>query len=180
MTLTVTAPPPAEPVSLAEAKAHLRVTFDAEDDLIATLLAAAREWVEAAAGACLLPTDLSQTGAPDATLALALLRGPLIGVDAVGLDDGAGGWTPLAAAAFRVEADAAPARVRLVAPVPPPLATSPRLRIDYRAGYAAPPAGLRQAVLAILADGYERRGDGAPPSSAVAEAWLAPFRAGRL
>lgn len=42
-----------DPVSLAEAKAFLRVTQDAEDGVIAILLAAAAERVEAEAGAVL-------------------------------------------------------------------------------------------------------------------------------
>lgn len=44
--LTLVTPPAAEPISLAEAKAHLRVTFVEDDVLIAALAAAAREACE--------------------------------------------------------------------------------------------------------------------------------------
>lgn len=48
--LRLVTPPTAEPVSLEEAKAHLRVEHDADDVLISAQIAAAREWAEGFTG----------------------------------------------------------------------------------------------------------------------------------
>lgn len=73
-----------DPVSLAEAKAFLRVTQDAEDGVIAILLAAATERVEADAGAVL------DADSP-ASLRVAVLR--LLAEAFERREGGAGPWT---------------------------------------------------------------------------------------
>ena len=57
MTLTRIAAPVAEPVTLSEAKAHLRVSDTAEDTLITGLIKAAREEVEETTGLALITQD---------------------------------------------------------------------------------------------------------------------------
>lgn len=177
MTLTVTAPPAAEPVALAQAKAHLRVTHAVEDDLIAALLVAARARVEAELGLQIVQAGLSETFDPPADGVLRLSRGPLVAVGAVAVGDGAGGWTPLTPLAYAVDALARPP---VVVPAVP---AAYGARVDYRAGFGPAavdaPAGLVQAILAITADAYEHRGD-APAGLAAAAAWLAPYRRARL
>ena len=171
--LTVTTPPAAEPVSVAELKARLRVTHDAEDDLIAALIPAARQRVEAELGLALAPTGFSEVFDP-CVARVALSRAPRTAVSAVSVDDGAGGWTVLAPSAWRLSADDRPTRVQASA-----FAAGRSVRVDYTAGFAACPAPLKEAVLALGVEAYERRGDPAPTLEA-ATAWLAPFRRGRL
>lgn len=46
LSFAITVPPAVEPVSLAQAKQHLRVDFPDDDLLIAALITAARQWAE--------------------------------------------------------------------------------------------------------------------------------------
>lgn len=199
MTLSITTPPAVEPVTLDEAKAQLRVTYDQEDALIAGLITAARQRIEAELGVALIATafrethdawPLEVTTAVPVTDPLAalfsgpvrLLRSPLISVQAVAVADGSGSFQTVNPASYAAEVASRPGRI---APYdvawPVPGVPTGGVRIDYTAGYGAAesdvPAPLRQAILQLVADGFEHRSD-APLSSI--EPWLAPFRRVRL
>ena len=59
MNLVITTPPAAEPLTLEEAKAHLRITHDADDDAINALISAAREMCESYTGLALITRGYS-------------------------------------------------------------------------------------------------------------------------
>lgn len=84
--LTLTTPPAVEPVSIDEAKRHLRIDDDVydDDDLVSALIAAARSYVEEVCGRSLLTQTwrLALPGFPGATGVLGV---PVYGVDPLSL-----------------------------------------------------------------------------------------------
>ena len=84
MTLFRTVEPAAEPVTLADAKAHLRISHDSEDALLQGLIRAAREDLERAAGIALINTCAS-VGGFVGPYAIGFLRDRTGGGNAAGL-----------------------------------------------------------------------------------------------
>lgn len=198
------APPQAEPVGLAEAKAWLRLDTGVEDEAISTLLVAARQAVESAVRRALVTQGWRVTldawpfagaGALDA-LVVARMGGrmrvdlqiaPLQSVSAIRVSDAGGQPQLLPASLWRLVGAPDRARIVFAAPPPNPGVTSEGIAIDLVAGYGAAgdvPAPLRQAILMLAADWYEHRGDDeardAAPLPRRIAALLAPYRRGRL
>jgi uncharacterized phiE125 gp8 family phage protein len=185
----LTNPPAAEPVTLAEAKLHLRVSHDHEDGAITRLITAARRHVEAAAGVKLIRQGWSvflDDWPADRTIRLPLA--PLIAIEALRMHGEDGGVSEIDPAHYFAEPAARPPRLVLrpwrVWARPGRIAAG--IEIAVTAGYgeaaAAVPAPLREAVLRLVAFWFERRGDeaehaGLPPGFG---ALVRPYRELRL
>lgn len=186
MSIVVVAPPASEPVSLAEAKLFLRVDHDAEDELIATLIVAAREAVEASTGRALIKRRVRESldiWRRDAVDGAMLGLGPVSAVTAVRLLADNGSQSIIDPERYRLEG--AGDRPRLVFPpgLPATLRSAGGIEIEYECGIAEDaeglPAALRVATMQIVASLYEvRTGDGALPEGA--RAIIAPFAVARL
>jgi uncharacterized phiE125 gp8 family phage protein len=172
--------PAVEPVSTAEAKLFLRVDHTTEDPLIASLIVAAREAVEAFTARALITRRVRETrdrwdARADGSLRLALA--PVAAVHAVRAVSADGSFVTVGET-VRIEDD----RIWLAAPVSPALPVG-GVEIEYDAGYGAmathPPAGLRQAVLLAVAALYEHR-DGDSAALAAARTLAAPYARVRL
>jgi len=186
MSIVTMAPAASEPVSLAEAKLFLRVDHDAEDELIATLIGAAREAVETHAGRALITRSVRETfddWRRDSEGGAILSLGPVETVEAVRLLASTGEPSALPSSTYRLEG--ARDRPRLVfdsgAPAPPRALGG--VEVDYTAGYGGQasdvPVALRLAVLHIIAALYEARiGETGLPDAA--RALMRPFAPARL
>lgn len=186
MTITILTAPATEPVSLAEAKLFLRIDQDDEDSLLATLIAAARDAVEAACGRALITRRLRETldiWRRDSVGGAVLGLGPVTNIVAVRLIAANGGQSVIDPERYRL--DGAGDRPRLVfeAGLPATLRAAGAVEIDYDAGFAADAAGvpvaLRIAALHIIASLYEAR-TGAAQMPETARALLRPFAPARL
>lgn len=164
MILKRTVEPASEPVSLTEAKLHLRVEVSDDDALIAALITAAREYVEESARRALVTQTwrLSLSGWPGGN-SIELSRPPLQSVTSIIYKDSAGASTTWAAANYLVDTDSEPGRVVLAYGASWPSVTlypSNPIQITYVAGYGAAsavPQRLRQAVLLLVGHWYENR-----------------------
>ena len=185
MSLQLNTPPAAEPVSLAEAKAHLKLDTSDDDVLIASLITAARARAEWHTGRALVTQSwtlwLDAWPAGGVEIPLPPLQS-VTSVTTYALDD-----TPrtLAPSTYQVDAASAPARLTLKSGIVPPtgLRALSAVEIGFTAGYGAAsavPAPVKQAILQTVADLFVHRGDEAEVVSSTAQALLAPYRIFKL
>lgn len=162
--VTESVAPASDPLTFAEAQAHLRLDSDDEQVLVEGLISAATALVEAETGRSLITRTLIQSwhGWP----ARFLLRGgPVSSVASVEYQATVGVWTELDSGLYRPDLDATPARLWWdLAASPPTVAEIPAsVRATYSAGYAdadSVPRTLRQALLLLIDHWFENRGAG--------------------
>jgi len=198
--LTLITGPTVEPVTLAEAKAHLRIDHSEEDSLIEALITAAREHIDGKAGwlgrALVEQTwELSLTRFPDDAIRLPLP--PLVEVTSVTYVDTAGATQPRSAALYQVLRHDPALIVPAYGQAWPstremPEAVKVRFRAGYEPGSGSPtdyaenvPRPIKQAILLLVAHWYGNREAAAEtralqPLPFAVMALLAPYRSGGL
>jgi uncharacterized phiE125 gp8 family phage protein len=189
MTLIRTVDPSAEPVTLAEVKAHLRLDHGSEDDLLIGLIRAAREDVERTAGLALL--DQAWRLVLDKwprNGCVAVMRHPIreiLSVTAYGSEGEASVMNP---ASYQADTVSRPARLHFDAP-PGALRAINGIEIDFTAGFGEAgtdvPDLLRRAILLLVAHWYEFRTSFGPDDQPISypagyERLIASYRARRL
>jgi len=191
MALVLTSGPLSEPVTVAEAKAHLRLDGSAEDLLIASLILTSRLHIEAALGLALITQGWRLIldrwpGWPEVPIPLR----PIQSIASVSVLAADGTPETMPASGYILDQHGLPPRlIRTGTSWPGPGRLAAGIEIGFTAGYGAAasdvPAPIRQALLMLVAHWYEHRDPieiGSPViaiPSAVSEL-LAPYREARL
>jgi uncharacterized phiE125 gp8 family phage protein len=188
MTPILIAPPAVEPLSLAEAKAWLRVENVAEDEIVGALIASARLVVESLTRRFLvaqtwrLVFDAWPSG--EVTLPFSPVRSVVVRTF-----DATNAASTLSTASYTIDHHAGDARLRFLTAPPQPGRQTDGIEIDVEAGFATTAAGvpapLRQAMQLLVARWYENRGDVEADANmartpASVAALVAPYRRVRL
>ncbi len=160
MAIKVVSPPSVEPVTLAQAKVHLRVTDSTEDDYILGLISAARALAEHRTGRSLASqTLLLQLDEwPDE---IELERGPVQSVSWVKYMDADNVLQTVSPADYYLD-DGSDDDVSWLLPGsgyswPPVGDVANALRIQYIAGYQTCPATVQQWIKVVIGEMYEHR-----------------------
>lgn len=162
--LTVTIPPATEPISLAEAKTHLRIEHTLEDDLINSLIQAAREWCESYQGKAYINRTLALTLDAFPAGDIQIPRPPLQTVTTIAYNDVNGTPDTVDAADFVVDgSNYQGGRIGLAygCAWPSTYGEAGDVTITYVAGYGATsafvPATVKAAMKLLVGHWYEHR-----------------------
>jgi uncharacterized phiE125 gp8 family phage protein len=179
-------PPAAEPLSLADAKAYLRVAHADDDGLIAALIASARAHVEAQTRRALITQTWRHVrDAWPADGRIAVLPAPLQSLAAARVYDAEGDTQAIDLQAFVVDAVSAPGVLSFpLWSAPAPGRTTAGIELDIVVGYGDAatdvPEPLRLAIRQLVAHWYENRGvaagGGAAPLPVTVAELIAPYR----
>ena len=161
--------PAVEPLTVAEAKLHLRVDTTEDDTYIGTLITAAREWVENYLDRTLITTQLILRAAEFPTEELELARPPMVAsgtATAVVITYTLADTTTatLSTALYRVDRTSTPGNVAPIINGTWPsdvIEDANAVAVTYWAGYgptsASVPATIRHACLMLIGHWYESR-----------------------
>lgn len=189
MTLYRTVDPAGEPVTLAEAKAQLRIAHDSEDGLIGGLIRAARAEVEAQTGMALIDQSwrLALDCWPHDGL-VRLRRHPVKQILSVTVYGEEGEGAVLDPAGYEADLVTRPARLHFVSP-PAPERRLNGIEVDFTAGFGEAgtdvPDQLKRAVLVLVAHWHEFRASYGAQDQPVSippgfDRLIAGYRTGRL
>jgi uncharacterized phiE125 gp8 family phage protein len=166
--LNIITEPAVEPVTLAEAKAHLRVDTSTDDALITSLITAARRWCEEYVDRAFVYTQYVMRF-DTFPYEIELPRPPMAKATSfdtvtIAYQPVAGSVVTLDPALYRIDRDATPGVLRTVymGTWPSDVLFDPNsISVTWYAGYgasgAAVPAQIRSAILMLVAHLYEHR-----------------------
>ncbi len=156
--------PTIEPVSLAEAKAHMRVDFSDDDDLITALVVAARQQAENHTNRVLLTQTWDWTlDRFPCTRTFEVPRPPLQSVSSITYKDTNGDEQTFSSSKYLVDTGSERGRISLAdgESWPATKAEINAVTIRFIAGYgdtaATVPQQIRQAILMMVGHLYEHR-----------------------
>jgi uncharacterized phiE125 gp8 family phage protein len=169
--LTRQTPPAVEPVTLSEAKAHLRVDTTTDDAYIGSLITAAREWCEQYLDRTLIHTQWVMRFdrfPPSGIQAVELPRPPMVASGtatavSITFTAEAGETGTYSTAEYRVDRDSTPGAIKPIYGTTwrPHRQDDNAISVTWWAGYGASgtsvPAAIRHAILMLVGLWYERR-----------------------
>ncbi len=162
MAWRVSTAPDDEPVSLAEAKLHLRVDMTDDDDLITGLITAAREWSEGYQNRAYITQTITLT-LDEFPETFELPQAPLISVTSIKYIDTAGVQQTLSTDVYDVDTESEPGRVALAYSQCWPTIRGDinSVEVIFQAGYgdagADVPASVKSAMKLLIGHLYEHR-----------------------
>lgn len=177
MTYVVVTPPTEEPISLAEAQAHLKVDAGDEDALISALIVGARQHVENYIKRYLCTTVIEKY--LDAFQSeINLIYGPIQSVDSVKYQDSTDTEQTVDDTTYSVDRFSDPARIKINTTWPSTNGKMNCVTVRYTAGYGASadvPQAIKQAMLLIIGRMYEQREDTVYKMPTSSENLLLPY-----
>lgn len=173
MSMSRISDPASEPVSLEEARLHLKVDAEGspathpDDDLIAALIKAAREWCETYTGRSFFEQTW-QVKLDEFPKVIRLPREPIISVTSIQYVDLAGNTQTLSSSMYRVDLQGARITPGYTKSWPAAQEVTGAVTVEYVTGYdsgnspqdaSTIPSAVKAAILLIVAALYEYRED---------------------